>query len=1798
MINDVLGAVGARVTGETSGVDFARIVQARGEGVVSSYLNGNDPSNPHRSVKNLIEETTHEYGGRFLLELLQNAHDAHDGEDSRGQVLMWLDRDENGHGVLYVADRGRGFDDESFNAICKLAQSNKTVGEGIGNKGVGFKSVLQICEWPEIYSCNPVAPDRDGYCFRFAAEADLRRMAPDDEAFRRVQVDVSAYTVPVPITTPPKAVRGLRDQGFRTVMRFPLRSEVAAAEVEKRFVELERNSVPVMLFLRRMGALRLRRVGGEAPDTDVTLSREVQPLSVATTEEPLTAAVVTVDEQQRFFVVSRDVDPAALEAALRESVDAELLNSKWLDWTTPTHVAAAVPRDSAVEDGRLYTYLPMGPESAAPLPGHLHAPFHTDFARRSLIRDHPLNSMLFDVVAALALDANKLLLSGSLAIPGAEARSVAVDLVSWSGPGVEHLARAADRQSVLLPSATGGVIALSDAWRWPQADCEVLTPELAERAAGMACLPPSLGGKRLERLRQTARALGESIDLAGEMLAETVEAMAEWCAREQLPIHGWNALYDDIAVLFERGADARHLGGRRILLHEDRELTPCLEPPDPASLKPGGRPRSARRKDPTPFFPPMGQVTEGEEEVDPDIDLTLPRGLKDRIVLLHPELTWHDENRKVTRARSFLVNNNLVSRFDVRSLVEHVRSVLTATTGRRVHAEALRFLYALQRGGRAVPDLTGVGVRLPTVGGEWLVADAVLFSSAWPDTNGTLLESVTAVEEEVSSELSQMARRLLVPPSELLRPSDNVQDWVEFLRKLGVRDELPARHVWESRKLNGNRLWRDPLASNESVPPGITMAWKAHLAERSRAQHPGTPYGTRMPITWLPGQDCQEFLPVPAREAYAKLVLIGLSTWPDNYLEMVWERDRDYGYKDPQRVPTPLGTFVRTAAWLVVDDPRTQGQRFEVPQRTWHFRGDRDGFPPRFAPFLRRDLRTVVDDHPRTAKRLRRFGMPTWNEPDDGAHQLDHLAKLLDSGLVEANLVPALRNTYRDTWNVLLGQSDGADQLDQWLDSLIVSTAGCPQVRRVSDFAPEAPLVITEHADDDFLRQVVADFEYPVLHLDRYADTVRDALAEGAAVRPEQLNIRILLNGAEFAPTGDASLLVEELPWLVTAVVALLEHRAPPHERPGETRLAEIATTLAAIRFVVAEDVAVRVADVGRPAPARLRGVLPVPDARHPTLVFAGPPESFRMTWDLVDAAAEPVLRLVEHARSASLLRLAVSRLRQRGAGPGDPLDGDTLADACEVEPEALAYTTNHLGTGPRETLTRLRPVAHHLWGPEAAAALDFAMSTHDANPTESAVRNAVRAAAVPGAFDPDLLFEAAQRANSLDELRTALGISLAQINHALEAVSPGAPPIDYGAQHEETFRMVVQRPDNRLALLNRLRWALLDEHAAVRPIDGWEELRDLTTLRPLEEWRYARDEVTAVEVIGAAEEQLAHRVGKALPADGPKLVQVDKVREANRILAEEVLREAAPTVQAWCRKNGGDGPAVDLSSTSVLPAVNALAAVGALDFTRLDRDLLIAWLRVVRVWPAAMPASTELDQLGLTDQDLRAEKSDEERRAEEQRRARRVLDVDGTVLDLRDGLENLRRSLEESLDNTPGFLATRAQVAPLRAVGSAGSRGAQPGSRSAEPVSRPSAEQLSAIGFAGEWLAYQWLLRRYPDQVTEDSWVSTNRAVCFTGNPGDDGCGYDLEVPFRGGNRMYEVKATTGDGGEIQLGESEVRCAQENARNNRWRLLVVTHALDRSRGIIQLPNPFSTTSRDLFAFVGQGIRLRYATAD
>ena len=135
--------------------------------VVAGYAAARKHWNPASSLSSLLRQMQREREDRFLYELVQNAYDAHP-PDADGNVAILLATDEGAHGVLYVANGGNPFSQEYFEAICELAQSNKTPAE-IGNKGVGFKSVLQVCDWPEIFSGgNSELGKFEGFCFTFA----------------------------------------------------------------------------------------------------------------------------------------------------------------------------------------------------------------------------------------------------------------------------------------------------------------------------------------------------------------------------------------------------------------------------------------------------------------------------------------------------------------------------------------------------------------------------------------------------------------------------------------------------------------------------------------------------------------------------------------------------------------------------------------------------------------------------------------------------------------------------------------------------------------------------------------------------------------------------------------------------------------------------------------------------------------------------------------------------------------------------------------------------------------------------------------------------------------------------------------------------------------------------------------------------------------------------------------------------------------------------------------------------------------------------------------------------------------------------------------------------------------------------------------------------------------------------------------------------------------------------------------------------------------------------------------------
>jgi Protein NO VEIN, C-terminal len=301
--------------------------------------------------------------------------------------------------------------------------------------------------------------------------------------------------------------------------------------------------------------------------------------------------------------------------------------------------------------------------------------------------------------------------------------------------------------------------------------------------------------------------------------------------------------------------------------------------------------------------------------------------------------------------------------------------------------------------------------------------------------------------------------------------------------------------------------------------------------------------------------------------------------------------------------------------------------------------------------------------------------------------------------------------------------------------------------------------------------------------------------------------------------------------------------------------------------------------------------------------------------------------------------------------------------------------------------------------------------------------------------------------------------------------------------------------------------------------------------------------------------------------------------------------------VSAWiiAQKRAIPAPWHDLA-TVASRVVEDLDRAGALDFRYLHESLLIGWLAALGHWPDSMPRTIDAGALGLRAQTLTQAAAEANQERLERARQRRIIVVDGAEVAVEGGdYQYLYEAMKSTVGDSDPFpdrstrftsLAELADQPPTpRGNGTRGGYGHYDAERSM------STEQRQAVGFAGEWLAYQWLCHRY-STMSPESWVSSYRRHVFAGVPGDDDLGYDFRVVMAR-DLFFEVKATVGEFGEFELGESQVREAQHHARGDRWRLLVISHVLESERRSLEvLPNPFSRRGRGRFRLVGRA----YAT--
>ncbi|WP_331232228.1 sacsin N-terminal ATP-binding-like domain-containing protein [Natronorarus salvus] len=355
-----------------------------------------------------------DYSRRFVFELLQNADDEMPSSSVENRCIRF-ELDEEG---LLVANTGRAFDVDDLTAITTLTETTKGASNDeatIGHKGRGFTSVLDVTDTPAVFSRNG-----DGLLAAEFDREKARRAIRDQLRASDIDVDGYTERVPLmPLPFPAEAttnVASLLDDEFTTVFRLPFSAdtneqtyETIASTLTKRItretIALLPNTDRIELAIgnrERTWTIDRTLWAGEVDATIVEINCQGD-LDDATRPERSEKMVVFSREHllpERSFV---GIDTALLDdiGRLRTSVAFGLEQQNSKTKLTPLHIGTD-------RNQRPFIHVFLPTEERSPIPALVNGTFQVSTARRSLnMPTDPetgavvgLNGWLFEQAAA------------------------------------------------------------------------------------------------------------------------------------------------------------------------------------------------------------------------------------------------------------------------------------------------------------------------------------------------------------------------------------------------------------------------------------------------------------------------------------------------------------------------------------------------------------------------------------------------------------------------------------------------------------------------------------------------------------------------------------------------------------------------------------------------------------------------------------------------------------------------------------------------------------------------------------------------------------------------------------------------------------------------------------------------------------------------------------------------------------------------------------------------------------------------------------------------------------------------------------------------------------------------------------------------------------------------------------------------------------------------------------------------------------------------------------------------------
>ncbi len=1725
----------------------------------------------YQSLRNLNEVIGTEYGDRVLYELIQNAHDAHpSGGDGRIAIDLVV-RSET-EGFLYVANGGSGFRSKDVEAIRNLATSAKEVGEGIGNKGLGFRSIEALTDDVRIYSRNGDSGNNefDGYCFRFAASSEieelLRAIDVDATTSAAVAQTVPRYLVPLALQEQSDEVTAYARRGYATVIVVPLRTAEAVALATKQVDALADLNVPLLLFLDRIAEVRIDIKRPDQKPYRRRLSRKQTALDGVPSLPNTRMYQVDVGEGRRFLLVRRELDKERVLKAVNRSIPAAPQLKRWLNWKGVPIVSVAVGLSTAaVTKGQLFNFLPMGDETTCPFLGYLDAPFFTDIDRRDAELNLPLNETLMEAAAETCAAAALSIVESAMAVPG----QAVFDLFAWTGEHARKLDEALAgtdrslREVRFIPAIAerGRRIwsTLAEINIWPEGTFSVLRDREVAKHVGAHLVSSDLDRRRIERLKEVAGRTYRSLTPSSTQLAEWSEAFARSLAERNVAPRIWARFYDDLLQVFE-AADAplKMLDKKVILYDQSGKLRPASGHDD--ERRTGVFVRSDLRR---------GKRKKAGVPLPPKTLARRYRFLDERIHLGRETL-------------EVLVDADLVREYDPLEALLGLKSALGRKANDKRREEALVWAFRVWRAAsetRLEEKLRKSGLCVPTLSG-WRPGSESSFSSSWTSV-GRVLENYLIEAADISPDCRRARDSLLVGHQNWpVSVQDAKRDWTRFLELIGVADGLRPVPARIKRRGLPSVVWKSVLRTGEAAE-GLDKDWCAEVAHVSFS-HPYTEYSMKGNAWRLPGQLEHETLPESARESLCALIFEHLKAHGIDYSQFEVGRFERYYARDWDRrvLPTPLATFLRSKPWIAAASP--EGSSFKSPRQCWGSR-ERRGGPPRFVHRVPEAITDYSDEGLWELAFGNVLGLRDWQS------QTTAVERLCDLGSVAVGLSsndrPTFRNEYRRAWQdvVTAGVPLPADlSLIVTRRSRLEALLGRPEV--------PAAVIVTEDAQR-FEARVLSSAGQAILEVGPNAtDRVFALLEETGVFAPRRLDgkgVQLLVDGEPFVPRASDPLLTSfGLEWLPEVIVIGHDLQSERLERGIQSTTVDRRVRAIRVRQCEAMTLVVDGEEVSPSTKLRWHAF---EDADSPTLILT---DDLPLNWrTLAHTLAGGISRLID-ARlrflDRLLLRLALDRSSNDLEAPSD----EALAGALECNVETVQEHRAALRTDLEHILNLLRPLVTYYGGPDLSRQL-----VNDVAGTGFDARRWLESHLANEEYSPEELIEACEHATDRAALRRQLNLDYERFNRVL--LDLGEAPLS----NEGELRQLYDAHLNRLrpVIIDRLRRHHVADFRDGHDLAAYVERKSLGFLPFDKDWILTRETLEMEGVEGHISRCLEDTLGEDVAID---LRPFRGVLETNRKTVREFALEATPIVGVWCRQNDsalpepwqyGDAQAV----------VRHLENSGLLDFELIGSTDIPLFCRRARCWPDRMAETLDGEVLGLSEDDVETEEKRREHERQQKEIERRSILFAGTSLDTGDPkfVEHLREMADNFLANDETWFERSRQRTrlvefkdPDQPTGSAGGPRTVGGTRQRERQ-RTDAERKT-MGLASEWLAYQFLCRRHSEFVDETCWISENRVYFFGGDEGDDSAGFDFRVKTLQAEWLYEVKSSLEDSGEFELTANELRIASSASKDGRrrYRILYVPHVfLPDKWCVLELPNPMGEDTRNRFTTVGHGsVRLRF----